>query len=61
MKEVNGYYKGYSNSTDRLNFLKFGVLNEFGLDLGYSKKYYHEDDIVKHKCKKIEINNKIKK
>jgi len=61
MKEVNGYYKGYGNSSDKLNFLKFELLNEFGPNMGSSKKYYQEDDIVKNKCKKMEINSKIKK
>lgn len=61
MKSVNGYYKGYSNNDDKLNFLKFEILNEFGPSLRCSKNIYQEDSIVKKKCKKMSINNQVKK
>ncbi len=48
MKEVNGYYKGFRGNDNRLDYLKYGLLNEFGFDFDSSvKEGYNEDKIIK--------------
>ena len=50
MKEIDKYYQGYTESDDTLAFKKHGLLNEYGLNLDRSKKYYNESEIIKRKC-----------
>lgn len=51
MKEVNLYYKGYSDSNNRIDYLKYGLLNEFGYNMGLKpKEYYDENKIIKKVC-----------
>ena len=50
MKEIDKYYQGYTDSDDTLEFKKHGLLNEYGLNLDRTKKYYNESDIIKRKC-----------
>lgn len=51
MKDVNLYYRGYSKSDNRMDFLKYGVLNEFGYNFGLEKmEFYNEEKIIKKVC-----------
>ncbi len=50
MKETNSYYKGYVESDNRLDYLKYGLLNEYGLNLDRNINYYDEEQIIKKKC-----------
>ncbi len=48
MKEINCYYKGYSESNNRIDYLKYGLLNEYGNELERKdKEFYNEDKIIK--------------
>ena len=40
MKETNSYYKGYIESDNRLDYLKYGLLNEYGLNSKALEKQY---------------------
>ena len=51
MKEVNGYYSTYSENDRRIDFLKYGLLNEFGPSLNRkTKETYCENKIIKKEC-----------
>lgn len=50
MKEENNYYKGYTETDNRIDYLKYGLFNEYGLNFDRCKKYYKEEDIIKKKC-----------
>lgn len=50
MQEKNGYYKGYTETEETLDYLKYGLLNEYGLNLDRWNKCYKEEDIIKKKC-----------
>lgn len=48
MKEVNCYYKGYSENNNKIDYIKYGLLNEFGNDLERKNvEVYNEDKITK--------------
>ena len=49
MKEINAYFKGYNGSQDKLDYLKYGLFNDRGLNLG-SINEYNEEEIIKKKC-----------
>lgn len=58
MREINGYYGGYNNSEERIDYLKYGLLNEYGINLeSNSKSSYNEDSIIKKKCNLRTIPN----
>lgn len=48
--EQNSYFRGYTESDNRLDYLKYGLLNDFGLNLDRYKSDYKEDNIIKKKC-----------
>ena len=50
MKEENGYNRGYTQTESNLDYLKYGLLNEYGLNLDRTNKCYKEEDIIKRKC-----------
>lgn len=55
MTNKNRYYEGYNGSDNRIEFLKYGLSNEFGYNLNYNQKeQYNENKIVKttHEQKK---------
>ena len=56
--EENNYFRGYTESDNRLDYLKYGLFNEFGLNLDRCKNGYKEDNIIRKKCniKNITIN-----
>ncbi len=47
MKEVNRYYEGYQDSSNKIEYLKFGLLNEFGHSERGNSNYYDEEKIIK--------------
>ena len=49
MKEINNYYKSYNESKKRIDFLKYGLFNERGINIDSNLKYYNEEDIIKPK------------
>ena len=49
MKNVNGYYCSYNDSDKRIDFLKYGLLNEFGYNIENKKSIYNEENIIKKK------------
>lgn len=51
MKEVNNYYEGYNESVLKIDYLKYGLLNEFGCNGRLKKEEYNEDKIIKKVCK----------
>ena len=48
--EENNYFRGYTESDNRLDYLKYGLFNEFGLNLDRCKNGYKEDNIIRKKC-----------
>lgn len=50
MKDENSYFKGYTESDNTLDYKKYGLLNDFGLNLDRTSKCYKEEDIIKRKC-----------
>ncbi|MCI8671729.1 MAG: hypothetical protein HFI36_06875 [Bacilli bacterium] len=51
MKDVNCYYEGFVESDKRIDFLKYGLLNDFGPNLEKNKNnIYNEDKIIKKVC-----------
>ena len=50
MKEENNYNRGYSETENSLDYIKYGLLNEYGLNLDRWNKCYKEEDIIKKKC-----------
>jgi len=58
MKEINQYYKSYNESDEKINYIKYGILNEFGDNiLSKNKQEYNEGKIIKKLCN-IRKNNK---
>ncbi|MCM1053035.1 MAG: hypothetical protein NC483_03590 [Ruminococcus sp.] len=58
MKEINGYYKGFNSSDKRIDYLKYGLFNEYGLDLEKdSISYYNEEKIIKTSCNRNYIGS----
>lgn len=54
MKNINKYSTSYQESNNHLDYLKYGLLNEYGPSLNsYDKQSFNEEDIVKKKCKGI--------
>jgi len=48
MKEVNKYYSSYKESEKRIDYLKYGILNEYGYNLESSNsEKYNEEFIIK--------------
>ncbi len=58
MKETNNYFKGYTETNNSLEYKKYGLFNEYGLNLDRSKTYYNEDNIIKKKCNITKNNGK---
>lgn len=50
MREENSYLKGYAETDNTLDYKKYGMLNEYGLNLDRWNKYYKEEAIIKKKC-----------
>ena len=50
MKEENNYNRGYSETENSLDYIIYGLLNEYGLNLDRQNKCYKEEDIIKRKC-----------
>lgn len=51
MKEVNGYYKSYNEQNNHLDYLKYGLNNEYGPNINhYEKECYNESELIKTKC-----------
>ena len=48
--EGNNYFRGYMESDNRLDYLKYGLFNEYGLNLDRCKNGYKEDNIIRKKC-----------
>ena len=45
------YYKmGFTDTGNYLDYLKYGLLNEYGLNLDRINNYYKEENIIKRKC-----------
>lgn len=50
MKEINRYYKSFSETNKKSDYLKYGLLNEYGPSLDESnKEVYNEEEIMKRK------------
>ena len=50
MKEGNSYYKSYTETNNSLDYKKYGLLNEYGLNIDRNTEYYKEENIIKKKC-----------
>lgn len=51
MKEVNKYFQGYKESTNRIDYLKYGLLNDYGYNIDRTtKEQYNEEEITKRVC-----------
>ena len=50
MKKENSYGNGYTESDSSIDYIKFGLINEYGLNIDRNTKYYKEEDIIKKKC-----------
>ncbi len=50
MKEIDRYYKSFSETNKNIDYLKYGLLNEYGPNLeAANKEVYNEDEIMKRK------------
>lgn len=50
MKEINRYYKSYSDKNNKSDYLKYGILNLYGPNLeASSREKYNEEEIIKRK------------
>ena len=46
-----GYFEAYSESDNRMDYLKYGLLNEYGYNINrMEKESYNEDKIIKKMC-----------
>lgn len=52
LKKINCYYEGYNESKNRIDYLKYGLLNEYGINNRVRKEEYNEDKIIKRTCNK---------
>ncbi len=50
MKEENSYLTSFNDNNNSLDYKKFGLFNEYGLNLDRTNKCYKEEDIIKKKC-----------
>lgn len=50
MKEINRYYESFTDTSSRIDYLKYGILNDYGLNPGHSKECYNEEKIIKTRC-----------
>lgn len=50
MKKENSYGNGYTESNNTIDYIKHGLMNEYGLNLDRCQKFYKEEDIIKKKC-----------
>ena len=50
MQKENGYQKGYTETGNRMDYLKYGLMNDYGINLDRTNKCYKEEDIIKKKC-----------
>ncbi len=50
MQKENGYQKGYTETGNRIDYLKYGLMNDYGINLDRMNKCYKEEDIIKKKC-----------
>lgn len=58
MKNKNYYYEGFNGSEKRIDYLKHGLLNDFGYNLNFNfKEQYDENKIIKTDCHKINMKN----
>ena len=48
MKNVNNYFQGFNGTEAKLDYLKYGLLNERSFNLDYAKpNVYNEEKIIK--------------
>ena len=48
MKEVNKYFIGYNETENKIDYIKYGILNEFGYNVDSSlNEIYNEEKIIK--------------
>jgi hypothetical protein len=48
MKNKNQYYEGFNGSEEKIDFLKHGILNDYGLNINHNtKEIYNENKIIK--------------
>ena len=50
MLNRNAYSNAYQETDDKINFLKFGLLNEYGEERERLNTKYNENIIIKRKC-----------
>ena len=50
MLNRDSYYNTYNFSNDRINFLKYGLINEYGFQDSRVNFEYCENAIIKKKC-----------
>lgn len=59
MRNLNSYYEGFNGSDKQIDYLKHGILNEFGYNLSFnSKECYNEDKIIKTECNRKDLKEK---
>ncbi len=51
MKNLNKYYTSYNGNENRIDYLKYGLLNEYGYSPDNKEpNYYNENNIIKTNC-----------
>ncbi len=58
MLNKNDYANAYQENNDQINFLKFGLLNEYGEQIERFRESYNINDIIKKRCKQRFENRK---
>lgn len=50
MKSENSYNQGYNFNDNSIDYLKYGIFNEYGLNIDRCLSYYDEEKIIKKRC-----------
>lgn len=51
MNNSKGYFKSYDESDNRIDYIKYGLLNEYGYNTDRKENQgYNEDKIIKKMC-----------
>jgi len=59
MEQINGYYGSYNETGKHIDYIRYGLLNEFGYNINRKEREcYNEDKIIKKTCNMKNHKNK---
>lgn len=50
LKKENNYHKSYTETGNTIDYLKYGLFNNYGPNIDRSNKFYKEEEIIKKRC-----------